>query len=75
MLNTRMRTTYDNLWGPLLVLLIVLFAILLRAMATADFRAIRTPLSVGGGDTLQRDVTSPSPRGLTAVSQVPPATQ
>ncbi|WP_442485789.1 hypothetical protein [Aeoliella sp. SH292] len=49
-----MRTTHENLWGPLLVLLIVLFAIFLRAMATANGRAARSPLSHRGVTAEQR---------------------
>jgi hypothetical protein len=75
MSNTRMNTTHDSLWGTLLVVLIVLFAILLRAIATADGSAIRTPLYYRPDSGGQYGLTTRMPSPLPELSDVSPHTQ
>lgn len=74
MLNTRMHTTCENLWGPLLVLLIVLFAVLLRAMATADGREARAPLPPRGESVAEYDFAKPVPWASGDISRAGPST-
>ena len=74
MLDTQKRTTYENLWGLLLVLLVVLFAVLLRAMATSDGREARAPLPHRSESVAEYGLTNPAPSASGGISRVGPHT-